>query len=37
MMIGHINGALVVLSKLAGDAKETIEETQKRIAQDSSK
>jgi hypothetical protein len=37
MMIGHINGALVVLAKLAGDAKETIEETQKRIAQDSSK
>ena len=37
MMISHINGALVVLSKLAGDSKESVEETLKRIAKDSSK
>ena len=37
MMIKHIEGSLVVLSKLAGDSKESLEETMARIAKDSSK
>lgn len=37
MMIKHIEGALIVLSQLSGDKAETIEETLKRIKQDSSK
>ena len=37
MMIKHIEGSLVVISKLAGDSKETTEETLARIAKDSSK
>lgn len=37
MMISHIEGSLMVLSKLAGDKQETIEEIQKRIEKDSSR
>jgi len=37
MMIKHIEGSLIVVSMLAGDSKETIEEITKRIAKDSSK
>jgi len=37
MIIKHIEGSLIVLSMLAGDNKESIEETTKRIAKDSSK
>jgi len=37
MMIRHIEGSLIVLAKLSGDSKESIEETMKRIEKDSSK
>lgn len=37
MMIRHIEGALIVLSKLAGDNKETVEQVLERIKKDSSK